>query len=182
MNMPTRSNLSAKEALLIAAASLIMLGAVAFLFYVYSPDMPANKQIYRLPMINAGLNALTTILLIAGYRAVKARRIARHQKLMITALVSSMLFLVIYVIFHAMAPPTPYGGQGLLRYVYYILLISHIILAALITPLALITVLLAFRGRFSAHRKIARITLPLWLYVSISGLLVYLFIRPYYPV
>ncbi len=167
---------------MVALISVILLGVVAFLFYFRSSGVTASVRVYRLPMINAGLNTLTALLLILGYRAIRARRVRHHQLLMISALVSSGLFLIIYLIFHASASPTSYGGQGILRPVYYFLLVSHIALAALITPLALTTIILAFRQNFTAHRKIARITLPLWLYVSISGLLVYLLIRPYYPV
>ncbi len=181
MNTRTPTGLSAKEAAIVAVVSAALIGTVAYLFYFYSPEVTASHRIYRLPMINAGLNALTTFLLVLGYRAIRRRDIRSHQRWMVGALVASLAFLAVYVVFHASAPPTSYGGEGVMRYVYYFLLITHIILAAVVAPLALATVLLAWRGRFATHRKIARFTLPIWLYVAVSGLLVYLMIRPYYP-
>ncbi len=179
-NIPT--GLSRKEALWVAFLSVAIIGVVAYLFYFHVPVGEASIRVYRLPMINAGLNFLSTLLLLLGYRAIRRRQIGFHQRMMIGAFVASIAFLVIYVIFHAVAPPTSYGGVGMWRYVYYFFLITHIVLAAIVAPLALITLLLAWRRRFVIHRKFARITLPLWIYVTLSGLLVYWMIRPYYPI
>lgn len=126
-----------------------------------------------LPAVNASLNALAAALLLLGYRDIRRGRMARHRAFMIAACVASTLFLASYVIYHAHAGSRPFTGQGAVRVVYFVILISHVILAAAILPLALITLLRALRARFDRHRAIARWTLPIWLYVSVTGVVVY---------
>lgn len=133
-----------------------------------------------LPPIYAGINGLTAVLLVSAVIAIKNKNQQLHQRLMTTSVILSALFLVLYVIYHATSNSTPYGGEGIMRTVYFVLLISHILLSIGIIPLVLITYVRALSKRFDRHRKIARITFPIWLYVAISGVLVYIMISPYY--
>lgn len=130
-------------------------------------------SIADLPAVNASLNALAAVLLLLGYREIRRGRMARHRAFMIAACGASTLFLVSYLTYHAHAGSRPFTGQGPVRLVYFAILISHVILAAAILPLALITLTRALRERFDRHRAIARWTLPIWLYVSVTGVAVY---------
>ena len=133
-----------------------------------------------LPLVNASLNGLATVLLIVGYVCIRQRRIAAHRAAMIAAFATSVLFLISYLIYHAYAGSRPFPGRGSIRAVYFVILITHIVLAATIPPLAGVTLWRAYRGRFDRHMKIARWTLPLWLYVSITGIVVYLMLYQLY--
>lgn len=126
-----------------------------------------------LPTLNALLNATSGLLLSAGYVMIRRGRIDAHRRCMLAACTASVLFLISYVIYHLDVGSVPYTGQGGARVFYFAVLISHIILAAAIAPLAIITVMHALRERFDRHRRIARWTLPIWLYVSVTGLIVY---------
>ena len=126
-----------------------------------------------LPLVNASLNAIATVLLTVGYICIRRRRIAAHRAAMVAAFATSVLFLISYVTYHAHAGSRPFPGQGPVRVVYFVILITHIVLAATIPPLAGVTLWRAYRRRFDRHMKIARWTLPLWLYVSITGIVVY---------
>ncbi|MCC6164626.1 MAG: DUF420 domain-containing protein [Acidobacteria bacterium] len=127
-----------------------------------------------LPALNATLNTLATCFLLAGYVFVKRKQVNAHRACMVGALTMSALFLVSYVIYHANAGSRPFTGTGPIRVVYFSVLISHVILATAIVPLVLVTVSRALSRRFDAHRRIARITWPLWMYVSVTGVVVYL--------
>jgi len=127
-----------------------------------------------LPLLNASLNALAGVLLVVGYILIRRRRIRAHRAVMISAFLVSTLFLISYVIYHANIGSRPFTGQGPIRIVYFIILISHVVLAAAVPPLALITLSRGLRGRFDRHVSIARWTLPIWLYVSVTGVIVYL--------
>jgi uncharacterized membrane protein YozB (DUF420 family) len=129
--------------------------------------------IASLPAVNASLNALATILLVTGYVLVRRRRLRAHKVVMLAAFATSVLFLLSYLIYHAQVGSRPFPGRGSIRTVYFTILISHIVLAAVIPPLAGVTLWRAFRGRFDRHMRIARWTLPLWLYVSVTGIVVY---------
>ena len=126
-----------------------------------------------LPTLNATLNALSTVLLASGYFFIRRRQISAHKFCMISALVSSSLFLISYLTYHLQIGSKPFSGQGPIRTVYFSILISHTILAATIVPLVILTVRRAWRGNFERHAHIARRTLPLWLYVSFTGVVVY---------
>ena len=130
-------------------------------------------SISSLPLVNAILNGIATILLIVGYIAIRRGRTGTHRAAMIAAFATSVLFLTSYLIYHASAGSRPFTGRGPVRTIYFTILISHIVLAAVIPPLAGVTLWRALRGRFDRHVPIARWTLPLWLYVSITGLIVY---------
>lgn len=127
-----------------------------------------------LAAVNASFNGLSACLVVAGFVAVRQRRLDRHRKLMIAALVSSSLFLVGYLTRMGLYGSTAYTGTGITRTIYLVILFSHMVLAAAVVPLVLRTVFLAYKGRFDQHRRIARWTLPVWLYVSVTGVVVYL--------
>jgi putative membrane protein len=127
-----------------------------------------------LPTLNALLNGTAGVLLVAGFWAIKNRRIETHRRFMTAAFVTSALFLVSYVVYHAQAGSKPFTGTGWLRTVYFAVLIPHVILAAAVVPLALLTLRRGLLRNDAAHRRIARITLPIWLFVSVSGVVVYL--------
>ena len=147
--------------------------AVGFLLVGRHPPMGAAHTVSALPLVNAWLNGTSALLLAAGYWFIRQRKVTAHKTCMVTAFGVSSCFLVSYVIYHYHAGSKPFGGHGWIRGVYYPLLISHLILAALIMPLALTTLYRAWRGQFARHRRIARWTLPVWLYVSVTGVLIY---------
>ena len=132
-----------------------------------------SLSVSDLPLVNASLNGVATVLLLIGYVCIRRRRIVWHRAAMVSAFVTSVLFLVSYVVYHAHAGSKPFGGQGAIRAVYFTILITHVVLAATIPPLAGVTLWRAYRGRFDRHVLIARWTLPVWLYVSITGIIVY---------
>ncbi len=127
----------------------------------------------QLPTINAILNALSALLLIGGYLSIRRRKVETHKRFMLAALSTSCLFLISYLTYHFQIGSQRFEGQGFVRLVYFCILISHIILAAAIVPMVIMTLRRAWRGSFEGHARIARRTLPLWLYVSITGVVVY---------
>lgn len=133
-----------------------------------------------LPPIYASINALTSIVLIASFWAIKNEKVKLHENLMKTAIIFSVVFLVLYVVYHMTSNSTKFGGEGNLRIVYFIILISHIILSIAVIPFVLITYVRAITNNIELHKKIAKYTFPLWLYVAVSGVIVYLMISPYY--
>jgi putative membrane protein len=143
-------------------------------------DMNPPFDIHIFARINAVINSLVSILLIAGLWAVKSQKFELHKRIMLFAIILSVLFLVSYICHHLLAGDTKFGGQGSIRLIYFFILITHIILAAVILPFILFTSYRAMVGEWPAHRKIARLTWPIWLYVSVTGVVVYLMISPYY--
>ena len=131
-------------------------------------------MIASLPAVNATLNAIAAVLLLCGYVMIRRRRIETHRKFMLAAFATSALFLVSYVVYHANIGSRPFTVQGPIRVVYFSVLITHVILAAAVLPMALITLTHALRARFDRHRRIARWTWPIWMYVSVTGVIVYL--------
>jgi uncharacterized membrane protein YozB (DUF420 family) len=127
-----------------------------------------------LPTLNACLNATAAILLMLGYRFIRQKRIEAHRRTMLAALLVSSAFLVSYLFYHYHVGSVRFQGVGLIRSIYFAVLISHTVLAVLVPPLAIVTLFRALKGRFGKHRSIARITLPIWLYVSVTGVIVYL--------
>ena len=126
-----------------------------------------------LPTVNASLNALSAVLLACGWRFIRRREISKHRACMLAAFGSSALFLTSYLVYHAEVGSVPYRGQGVTRTIYYVILLTHVVLAAAILPLALITLSRALANRFDRHKQIARWTLPIWLYVSVTGVVIY---------
>ena len=137
-------------------------------------------EIADLPALNASLNALASVFLVTGYVLIRRGRRDAHKRCMLMALTTSALFLISYVIYHANAGSVPFRGVGTIRVVYFAVLIPHVILAATILPLALVTATRGLRGDYSRHVRIARWTLPLWLYVSVTGVIVYLMLYHLY--
>ena len=133
-----------------------------------------------LPPIYATLNAFTAVLLVVAFWAIKNKKIALHEKLMKTALIFSVLFLVLYVAYHMTSDSTKFGGEGTIKTIYFIILITHILLSVAVIPFVLITYVRAITNQVMLHKKIARFTFPLWLYVAVSGVIVYIMISPYY--
>jgi putative membrane protein len=127
-----------------------------------------------LPTVNATLNGMSAVLLSGGYAMIRQRRIAAHRAFMLAAWVTSMLFLASYTVYHAIAGSKPYPGQGAARTIYFIILVTHVVLAAAVLPLAITTLARGLGGRYPAHARLARWTLPIWLYVSVTGVVVYL--------
>lgn len=134
-----------------------------------------------LPAVNALLNASSAVLLIIGYRFIRRRQVARHKVCMVSAFVLSVAFLVSYLTYHVQVGSVRFHGQGWIRVLYFTILVSHTLLAALVPPLAVMTLSRALRGKFDKHRAIARWTLPIWLYVSVTGVVVYWMVYRLYP-
>jgi len=149
---------------------------VAILFGV---KIDAKLPVF-LPPIYATINALTAVILLMAIWAVKNKKVKLHEKLMKTAILFSVLFLVLYVAYHMTSNSTKFGGEGSLKTVYFIILISHILLSIVVIPFVLITYVRAITNNIELHKKIAKFTFPLWLYVAISGVVVYILISPYY--
>jgi putative membrane protein len=150
---------------------------VALLFGIRIPNVEA---LTFLPPIYASMNGITALLLLGALWAIKNKKIPLHENLMKTAVACSLLFLLMYVAYHMTSDPTPYGGEGSIRYFYYFVLISHIILSVVVIPLVLHSYVRAYLGDFIAHKKIVKYAYPVWLYVAITGVIVYLMISPYY--
>src|SRR5437879_7350592 len=149
--------------------SVAIVGLVGYLLLGHQPPSAGPAWVAALPLLNACLNATSAALLIGGWLFIRRRRVTAHKTCMVSALVVSTLFLVSYVTYHSLAGSRPFGGQGWVRLVYFPLLVSHIVLAATIVPLALTTVYRALQGNFARPVRIARWTLPTWPYVSRTG-------------
>ncbi|MFB6306034.1 MAG: DUF420 domain-containing protein [Flavobacteriales bacterium] len=162
----------------IIAASILLPVIVAILYLLPAPK--DGTMFDFLPAVNATINGITTGVLITGFIAIKKNKWELHKWLMSSAIILSIIFLLCYVLYHATSETSHYGADGSIRYIYFFILISHIILAAIIVPLVLITYIRALNQNFIRHKKIARWTFPLWLYVTITGVVVYLMMMPYY--
>lgn len=166
---------------LVVILSVVIPLVVAALFGVNLKELGFDVEpLYFLPPIYASLNALTSVLLIAAVWAIKNRKVRLHVRLVQTCLGLSALFLTLYVAYHMTSDSTPYGGEGAMRTVYFFILITHIVCSVIMIPFVLITFFRGIMGAYKRHKKIARITFPLWLYVSVTGVIVYLMISPYY--
>lgn len=161
----------------IMVLSVLIPLVVALLFRVRIPNV---APLSFLPPIYATINGLTAVFLLLAVWAVKNGKITLHQRLMKVCILFSVLFLGMYVAYHMTSDSTPYGGEGALRIVYFLILITHILCSIVIIPLVLITYVRALAQRFDRHKRIAKISFPIWLYVAISGVVVYLMIAPYY--
>jgi putative membrane protein len=159
---------------IIGALSFAIVAVVGVLLLGHEPGRPWSAEVAALPALNASLNATSAALLAVGWVSIRRRRIALHRACMLGACVVSTLFLVSYVTYHYLAGSRPFAGQGAIRWVYFPILVSHIILAAAMVPFVLTTVYRALSGNFVRHVRIARFTLPVWLYVSVTGVIVYL--------
>ena len=166
---------------IITVLSILIPLAVAALFGVNLRKLGFDVEPLRfLPPIYATVNGITAILLIAAVIAIKKGNKKLHEKLNTTAIAFSVAFLVMYVAYHRTSDSTKFGGEGAIKYVYFFILITHIFLSIAVIPFVLLTYMKAKLTKFSEHKKIAKITFPLWLYVAITGVVVYLMISPYY--
>ncbi len=167
-----------------AIGVILLISAAAFSFLIwliYFKDGSdyRSELITSLPALNALLNSTSAVLLVFGYRAILQRNFARHMKFNLTAFVTSTFFLISYVIYHNFHGSTPFTGEGFIRPLYFFILVSHIILSAIVMPLILTSFYLAFSGKLKLHRKVSKVTLPVWLYVSVTGVLVFFMLRAY---
>lgn len=161
-------------AYIVSAVVLLLVGAMRR----YKIDLGVDFSF--LPPVHASLNALAAVILLFAFYFIKNKQIENHRRAIYAAMVCSALFLVSYVLYHFTTPETRYGGQGLMRTVYFFFLITHVILAAVILPFILLTFNRAFTGQFERHKKMARWVFPLWLYVAVTGPICYLMLKPYY--
>lgn len=161
---------------LITILSIAIPVAVAALFGV---KIDLELPVF-LPPIYAGINAVTSVLLVSAFWAIKNKKIDLHENLIKACMVLSALFLILYVLYHMTSDSTSYGGEGIIRWVYFFVLISHILLSIVVIPFVLVTFVRGLTREVERHKKIARITFPIWLYVTITGVIVYLMISPYY--
>ncbi|OXB06036.1 DUF420 domain-containing protein [Flavobacterium pectinovorum] len=174
-------SLEKKFSKFIVAVSIIIPVVVAILFGVKLKDFGFNVEpLSFLPPIYATTNGITAIVLVWAVIAIKNGKRKLHERLMTFAISLSVAFLVMYVAYHMTSDSTKFGGEGIIRYVYFFILVTHILLSIAIIPLVLITYVRALAENFDRHRKIAKITFPLWLYVAVTGVVVYLMISPYY--
>jgi putative membrane protein len=164
---------------LIGIVSVVVFGVVAALPQIHlGIQLPFNPHIFA--SFNAVINSTVSLLLVLAVVLVKQKNYEAHKKVMLAAIVFSSLFLVSYIAHHLFAGETKFGGEGAIRTFYLVLLTTHIILAAIILPVVLFTAYRSLTGEYAKHKKIARYTFPLWLYVSVTGVIVYLMISPYY--
>jgi len=161
----------------IVILSIVIPVIVAVLFGVKIPNV---EPLRFLPPIYASINAITALVLVVAFWAIKNKKIKLHEGLMKFAIVLSVTFLLMYIAYHMTSDSTKFGGEGNIKYAYYFILLTHIILSIIIIPFVLITYVRAITKSFERHKKIARVTFPLWLYVAVSGVIVYLMISPYY--
>lgn len=167
--------------LTVVLSVIIILTVFALLFLPgLGEGVDLGFDIKILPLMNAIFNSIAFVFLILAYVAIKHKQVETHKRFILAAVAASTLFLVTYVTYHALAPSTPYGGEGFLRYVYYFILLTHIVLAVVMVPLALFALFSGLKLDVRKHRRVAKWAMPIWLYVSVTGVLVYIMIRPYY--
>ena len=169
----------AKARIFIIAVSIIVFIAISVLSRVkLEVELGFDQHLFA--KINAAINSTVSILLLAGLITVRKRNYLLHKRIMIVAIVLSSLFLVSYICHHLFTGETKFGGEGTIRYVYYFILGTHIVLAGIILPFILFTAYRSMIGEYARHKKLARITWPIWLYVAVTGVIVYFMISPYY--
>ncbi|EXX88630.1 membrane protein [Paenibacillus darwinianus] len=165
---------------LIFVFTFVLVAIITTLFFLPGYDGEVGFDLTILPMLNAIYNCFTFTFLVISLFAIKRKNIKMHRTFIWAAFVSTFLFLITYVTYHYLTEPTLFGGSDLMRYIYLFVLLTHITLAIVNVPLALISVTHGLGNRIAKHRKIARVTMPIWLYVSFTGVIVYLLISPYY--
>jgi len=167
-----------------AIGLILFISLAAFLFLIWLIYFRETAEttaswVDQLPALNALLNSASTVLIISGFVAIKKKNYVAHMKLMLTAFITSCLFLISYLIYHNFVGHTVFPGEGWIRPFYFSILISHIILSAFVVPLVLTSYYFAFAGRFSTHRKVSYWTFPIWLYVSVTGVMIYFILNLY---
>ncbi|NMM50166.1 DUF420 domain-containing protein [Marinigracilibium pacificum] len=164
----------------VGVVSVVVPLLVAYLLFADLGLASEQGWVYSLPGLNAVINSATAILLLLGLYFIKKGDIVKHKTMMLAALALGVIFLVSYLIYHSSVTSTVFGGEGAIKYVYYFLLISHIVLSVVEVPLVLLALIFAFTKRYDKHKRIVRWAYPVWLYVSVTGVIVYLLISPYY--
>jgi putative membrane protein len=167
-----------------AIGLILLISGLAFLFLIwliYFRDTAEETAswVSHLPALNALLNSTSTVFILMGYVAVRKKQYVKHMKLMLTAFITSSLFLISYLVYHHFVGHTPFPGEGWIRPVYFFILISHIILSAFVVPLVLTSYYFAFSGKFTTHRKVSLWTFPIWLYVSVTGVMIFFILNAY---
>ena len=166
---------------LIGALSIVVPAVVAILLFADLGGSALVGDVSFLPALNAGINSTVSLLLIIGLILIRQKKMQAHKRVMMSALFLSVFFLVSYILYHYAHGDVKYGGQGAIRYVYFVILITHIVLSVAVVPLALFSVYRGLAGSYERHRKIAKWTWPIWLYVSVTGVVVYLMAHPFNP-
>jgi len=161
--------------------SLAVLAFLGWLLLLHGGVQGEAPNLRFLPAVNAALNASAALLLVAGRFAISRKKVQLHRVLMVSAVAMSTLFLLGYLAYHAVHGDTKFGGEGAVRVVYFVVLASHVLLSATLPPMVLAALYFALKRRFPAHRKVTRWLHPVWLYVSVTGVVVFLMLRPYYP-
>ena len=176
-----KNSVEQKFSKFIVLVSILIPVVVALLFSVKLKDFGFHVEpLSFLPPIYATINGVTAVVLVVGVLAIKNGKRKLHEQLMTTAIALSVVFLVMYVAYHMTSDSTKFGGEGMIRNVYFFILITHILLSIAVIPLVLITYVRTLAEKFDKHKKIAKITFPIWLYVAVTGVVVYLMISPYY--
>lgn len=167
-----------------AMGVILLISTAAFLFLIWLLYFKETTEtsatwVDQLPALNALLNSASTFFIISGFVAIKKKKYVTHMKLMLTAFITSSLFLISYLLYHNFVGHTPFPGEGWIRPVYFTILISHIILSAFVVPLVLTSYYFAFSGKFKTHRKVSMWTFPIWLYVSVTGVVIFFILNSY---
>jgi putative membrane protein len=168
-----------KATFIVLAVSVVALLGLVGVIYGHGRASAVPAWVSWLPALNASLNGTSAVFLVLAYRAIRRRDVVRHSRRMLTSLAASALFLVSYIVYHSVHGDTPFGGRGIVRPVYFFILTSHIVLSAVALPLVFLSFFFSLSGRFPRHKKIARYTFPVWLYVSVTGVLVFALLRTY---
>lgn len=161
----------------VAAISVVAVAAITWVLYLRDRSGADTAQLAFMPVVNASMNAISAAAQVMGYLAIRAKKQSLHRALMLTALGASTLFFAGYLAYHYVHGDTRYPGSGPIKVAYFALLITHVVASIALVPMVLVTLFNAVRGRFAAHRKLARFTLPVWLYVSVTGVLVFVMLR-----
>ncbi len=167
-----------------ALITILIVSGIALLFLIYllyfrETAEAVDAWVYQLPALNAFLNSISTVLIVAGFVAIKKKKFILHMRFMLTAFIFSALFLISYLVYHNFVGHTPFPGEGFIRPIYFTILISHIILSATVVPLVLTSYYFAFAGKFRTHRKVSKWTFPVWLYVSVTGVIIFFMLNAY---
>src|SRR5580693_4996848 len=166
-----------KATWLVLALSAVALLVLVGVIYGHGRAAEVPAWVSWLPAVNALLNGTSAVFLVLAYRAIRRRDVVTHSRRVLTSLAASALFLVSYIVYHSVHGDTPFGGHGFVRPVYFFILITHVVLSAVALPLVFLSLFFSLSGRFARHKKIARYTFPVWLYVSVTGVLVFALLR-----
>jgi len=166
-----------KATFIVLAVSVVVLLVLVGVIYGHGRASEVPQWVSRLPALNALLNGTSAVFLVLAYRSIRRRDVVAHSRRILTSLGASALFLVSYIVYHSVHGDTPFGGHGLVRPVYFFILITHVVLSAVALPLVFLSLFFSLSGRFARHKKIARYTFPVWLYVSVTGVLVFALLR-----